>query len=94
MNQSNNDHTTTLTQEFKKELKTQVSQMLNTLFQTKLNPIQTNIQNNTLNQTLNNTQINNNNQHVKINNYGEEDYSYITKEKYKNDLDPEIVYLS
>ena len=81
-----NDYTESnkITNELKQELKTQASEMLNTIFKTKLIPVQTNIQNNTMNNTLNNnTQINNNNQHVKINNYGEEDFSYITKEKYK-----------
>ena len=85
-----NDYTESnkITNELKQELKTQASEMLNTIFKTKLIPVQTNIQNNTMNNTMNNTlnnntQINNNNQHVKINNYGEEDFSYITKEKYK-----------
>jgi hypothetical protein len=42
-------------------------------------PVQNNTQNNN---TQHNTQINNN-QRVKINNYGEEDLSYITNERYK-----------
>ena len=45
------------------------------------------IKNNVINNTQNNTQTNNtqnNNQQVKINNFGEEDLSYITKEGYKN----------
>jgi hypothetical protein len=47
----------------------------------------TSIKNNVINNTQNNTQNNNtqnNNQQVKINNFGEEDLSYITKENYKN----------
>jgi hypothetical protein len=73
-----------------KIMETKINELIKKIYdfesiQSNINSNNNNTTNNIINNTQHNTQHNTqNNNNVKINNYGEEDISYITKETYKN----------